>query len=327
MNVQKSFQFFFLAVVTVFSVVAVFSTVRADIVDFQRTVVVSPVGAPDQNGAALLAAIAGITDASEINPYLLKVEPGVYDLGTDSLNMKEYVDVEGSGELVTTITGQVGQGAGTVVGAANTELRFVTIENTGGNGTAIAMYSNSSSVQLKRVTLRALSNTNKIIGLFTENVKFLRIKDSNIVARGGPNSISFGMSIRNSIAARITNSAIGAIVGGQAYGMSNSSSIVTMVNVHITGQNAAVLNVATNGASRRLSISHAKIISTGPGKPAIQNDDGFNVQLAFCELKLAPGGVVATGGGTVDQKFCFLRSNTLEFRVINPGQMTPPLTR
>jgi hypothetical protein len=63
--------------------------------------------------------LSGITDASPDNPYLLKIEPGVYDLGSSPLVMKQWVDVEGSGEGVTTITraGSPDFDTGTVVAA------------------------------------------------------------------------------------------------------------------------------------------------------------------------------------------------------------------
>jgi hypothetical protein len=77
-----------------------------DSTDFQgsykRTVVVSPV--PNDavaSGTALKNALNGITNASQTNPYLLKIEPGVYDLGSlqfSRLDMKSFVDVEGSGK-------------------------------------------------------------------------------------------------------------------------------------------------------------------------------------------------------------------------------------
>ncbi len=51
-----------------------------------------------------IAAVNSITDASASNPYLVKVMPGVYDLGTASLQMKSYVDLEGSGPDNTVIT-------------------------------------------------------------------------------------------------------------------------------------------------------------------------------------------------------------------------------
>ncbi len=106
---------------------------------YERTVLVSPVGTATQNGSALKNALGSITDATQTNPYLLKIEPGVYDLGAaPGLVMKSWVDVEGSGEGVTTLrsTGQPSQNplcptAGTVVGAANSELRFLTVHTTG----------------------------------------------------------------------------------------------------------------------------------------------------------------------------------------------------
>ncbi len=55
--------------------------------------------------------------------------------------MKQWVDIEGSGELTTKIsfTGSGSFGTGTVVGASNAELRSLTVENTGGSTYAIAI--------------------------------------------------------------------------------------------------------------------------------------------------------------------------------------------
>ena len=106
---------------------------------YSRSVVVSPVtGDAAASGAALVAALAAITDASATNPYLLKIEPGVYDLGAGSLAMKEWVDLEGSGEGVTTITSagspscELDLIVATLSAAANAELRWLTAEAIGG---------------------------------------------------------------------------------------------------------------------------------------------------------------------------------------------------
>jgi hypothetical protein len=61
------------------------------------TVVVEPVGSATANGDALLATMAGITDASDSNRYVIKIGPGVYDLGGDSLVVKRFVGLEGTG--------------------------------------------------------------------------------------------------------------------------------------------------------------------------------------------------------------------------------------
>ena len=121
---------------------------------YRRTVVVSPVGTRLENGTALLAAPAGIVDASASKLYLLKIEPGVYDLGTGELVMKQHVDIEGSGESVITVTsvGSASTDTGTVVGADNAELHFLTVENTGGNTEAIAIRNLSAAPRLTFVT-------------------------------------------------------------------------------------------------------------------------------------------------------------------------------
>ncbi len=86
-----------------------------------------------------IAAINSITDASAVNPYLIKVMPGSYDVGSNTILMKEYVDMIGSGEKNTTITGNAlsyylnsgsySNGSGVVSGAKNAELSNLTIIN------------------------------------------------------------------------------------------------------------------------------------------------------------------------------------------------------
>src|SRR4029450_4125676 len=77
-------------------------TASAQAVFFVGTQLVSPVpGTPVLRGTRLLARLASIGGASATNPYLLKIEPGVYDLRMRTLAMKPFVDVEGSGEAVT----------------------------------------------------------------------------------------------------------------------------------------------------------------------------------------------------------------------------------
>ena len=72
---------------------------------YKRTVVVSPVpGDPAASGAALLAAYNGVTGASASDPWLVKIEPGIFDVGATTLVTKPYVDLEGSGPEATTIT-------------------------------------------------------------------------------------------------------------------------------------------------------------------------------------------------------------------------------
>lgn len=139
---------------------------------YKRTIVVSPVGDGADtvaNGDALLSALAGIADASEANPYLIKLEPGVYELADEGqmvpLRMKDWVDIEGSGENATKITSS---GAGsndlatvlflkTGTEPLNSQLRSVTVENTGGPSlkysVAIIFEDATASASIRNVTL------------------------------------------------------------------------------------------------------------------------------------------------------------------------------
>jgi hypothetical protein len=138
---------------------------------FLRTVVVRPVGTAAQNGTALLAALAGITTASGANPWLLKVEPGNYDLGTTSLVMKPFVDIEGSGEGVTKVTGlgRPTNDAATVHAVTDTELRFLTVESRGGAAYAKALFVDGGAPRIKNVTASAFGGTTESQGFFAQN--------------------------------------------------------------------------------------------------------------------------------------------------------------
>ena len=87
---------------------------------------------------SLSAALASITDASASKPYVVRIAPGEY-AETSTVALKDHVDVEGSGEGVTTITcacgGADSDAAAATVSAGDiaAEIRHVTIENTGGD--------------------------------------------------------------------------------------------------------------------------------------------------------------------------------------------------
>ena len=143
----------------------------------KRTVVVSPVpGDPVAGGAALKNALASITDASETNPYLIKIEPGVYDLdgpgrSDSALIMKPWVDIEGSGEDRTTLTASgtaQTTRATSVEGTNNAELGFLTVEKSGGASNAIAIQAidNQGSFRLTHVSATASGgNTNEGVSI------------------------------------------------------------------------------------------------------------------------------------------------------------------
>jgi hypothetical protein len=167
---------------------------------YKRTVVVSPVGTDTENGTALLDAISNITDASASKPYLLHIEPATYDLGNGSLSMKPFVDIEGSGELNTVITSgasaaNCGSAPGTVTGANNAEMRFLTVRNARNNPTlncGVAIYNISASPRLTHVTAETGADF-QTIAVLNDNSSPIMTDVTATAGAGGKNeSIAVG---------------------------------------------------------------------------------------------------------------------------------------
>ncbi len=95
--------------------------------------------ADDNTGdyASLSEALDSIEDAAADKPYVIKIAPGIYT-ETAPVVLKNYVDVEGSGQNTTTINCACSSNdfdASSAVisaGAITAEIRHLTINNTGG---------------------------------------------------------------------------------------------------------------------------------------------------------------------------------------------------
>lgn len=129
---------------------------------FGRTWVIDPVGDPAANGAALLAALAAIpTPTTAGEAQLLRLEPGRYDLGTSSLQLRQWISLEGSGRSTTVIASSVCISGGTISSAVvesadDTEIRSLTIENlcTGSTDAAVGLLLNSDRTRAKDLLIR-----------------------------------------------------------------------------------------------------------------------------------------------------------------------------
>jgi len=164
---------------------------------YTRTVVVSPVGTDTQNGTALLNALSAITDASQTKKYLLYVEPGTYNLGSSTLQMKEHVDIQGSGEgntLITSSTSAIQDtcAKGTVIGANNTELRFLTARNTGtatASSCVVAILNIGASPRLTHVTALVTASQSINIGVLNAVSSSPTMTDVTATASGDAQNI------------------------------------------------------------------------------------------------------------------------------------------
>src|SRR6185295_1782266 len=123
-----------------------------------RTVLVSPVpGDPITSGTNLRNALANISSPSSTNRWLLKIEPGIYQLQGTALAMRPWVDIEGSGIGVTTIrlAAPTTPTNPTISGASNAELRMLTVETM---DNVVAMLNNNAHPRIYRVKFMVLTN-------------------------------------------------------------------------------------------------------------------------------------------------------------------------
>jgi hypothetical protein len=167
--------------------------------------------------------------------YLVKVLPGVY---SERVKMKPCVDIEGAGELTTKITAAGGANwdaaSATVTGASEAELRFLTVENTGGAAYAIGIYNNVVWPRLTHVTATARGGSYYSAGVNNANA-WPTMTDVTAAATGG-GSFSFGVDNRDGSSPIMTNIAATGSGSTSNIGVQNiNTAKPIMENVTATG--------------------------------------------------------------------------------------------
>jgi len=157
---------------------------------------------------SLSEAMASIPDNNTAaTPYVIKIAPGTYT-ETSNVAMKNYVDVEGSGQGITTITCALCSGSDSddsvsgstiSIGEVNTEIRQITIENTGSPfGYAIHSNQNSNltwSVSIADVTATATGATTRATGIDAKNST---LKLRNVTASAQSATFNYGIHSHSS---------------------------------------------------------------------------------------------------------------------------------
>ena len=159
--------------------------------------------ADDGTGDFLLlsTALASISDASASNPYVVRIAPGEYT-ETSPVALKTYVDVEGSGQGVTTITCACGgadydaSSATVSAGDIAAEIRHLTINNTGGDTNSIGVHTEDvvdGTVSMLHVTATATGGTTTNYGVnnYSSSPSMTNV---TATATGGTYSIGVAMT-------------------------------------------------------------------------------------------------------------------------------------
>ncbi len=214
---------------------------------------------------------------SATNPCLLKIMPGIYNIGTNSLQMQSYVDIEGSGENVTKIKGNINSGLyGVVNGASNAEIRFLTVENTGSNNSI------------------GFSNY--------YNFNNLNTKMTNITINSTGSSYSYGINNVSS-SPLMTNVSVNVSGNWYIYGIYssyNSSPVMTNITVNSTNvANGSLKTGILNQNSSPVMINVTVNIAGGRENRGISNSGGspimMNVQINASSDYYGQGGRLSIG--------------------------------
>jgi hypothetical protein len=237
---------------------------------YVRTVVVSPVGSATQNGTALLAALAGITGASVANQWLVKIEPGVYAFGAGGMVMKPYVDVEGSGEQATRLTapGNASNAIGTVNMTDHAELRFLSVESTGGAAYAKAVYVSAGGAnKITHVTATAFGASAESQGIFIDgavpNDTVVRDVSTNVTATGSASA--FGLLVIGPGSPLLRNLHLVAFGGTSAQALfifGGATPLVLDVEAH--GLGATALNRGVTSIDASPGLRNVAATASGP---------------------------------------------------------------
>jgi Pectinesterase len=255
------------------------------------------------------AALTSISDNSTTNRYLIWVAPGTY---TEVVTMKDYVDIEGAGELQTKITfTSTGGSSGTVNGAPNTELRFLTVENTGGAQYAIALYNPSRVLHVTVAATGGFSSTYAVNNYYASptltSVNLSATQAGMVNGTYAYGVYSFGSNLT------LVDSMISANGGYFATGAQTYLSTMTVARstIHAAGglesDGIFVYGYSCCGASPpyTTTVSGSQIFATNF---TVRNDGGASTPTFVAESQMAGVGTVGSNiicAGVYDRAYVF----------------------
>ena len=219
--------------------------------------------------------------ATAAKPYVIKIAPGTYT-EQSVVVLKDYVDVEGSGQGITTINcacSSASFDASSAVMSATAitaEIRHLTINNTGGTQNGFGVYTNgvtngsfsmnnvtatatgginstgvyntSSSPTMNNVTATATGGSTGNDGVYNESSS-PTMNNVTATATGGINSTGVYNTVSTSVSSSPTmNNVTATGTGGsnENYGVYNFSSSPSIRNSSITGSTNSIRNAGTS---------------------------------------------------------------------------------
>ena len=200
---------------------------------------------PDSNansGAELISMVAAIPSSGDEapgqgNPWLVRLGPGICDLGTSTLQLPAYVSLEGAGEDSTAIeaSGYSLSGYGTLMLSGISDVHDIGVYNLGGNTYDIAIVVAGSDNQLVHVTAIGTSSsdaTGTAVGIYAGSGSDVTVKGSRVFTTVQVALNTYGVESVGSVVG-ISDTAIfagGASASGASYGAYCSGGALSVTN-------------------------------------------------------------------------------------------------
>jgi len=236
----------------------------------------------DTNGriyGTIQAAINSITNASASNPYIVKVMPGIYN---ETVTMKAFVTVEGSGPDATTITAAASP---TVTVANNSAIRNVKIMNTASSTGRIGLSFINAAAAAENVAIELSNGQGEQWGVYVDEGSAVTLKNLSIkVVYGSGSGSSYGVySGYNAGKTTILDSHI--TIDGGSTGHSSELTAVRIESIAAAIRDS-VLETIGHGDHYTVQCSDTTSI-TGSKVTAAGTDDAYKTAAiySYCEIQ------------------------------------------
>ncbi len=251
-----------------------------------------------------ITALNSINDASQSSPYIVAIAPGEYQLGAGQVIMKPFVELIGSGKVATRLVASRGSGtddasAAVIVGADNSTISDLSIENTRTNSNSFGIYNGAADIKIQHVSMTMnsgpasgfqvgilndgsnvkishaeieLNDGGQQIALFSRNASVVEIEKITTRSSGG-NSFQYGL-LGFGAKTKINHATI-EVTGGSsrqwgysAGGAPGIDNTLELNHVHIslssgTSGDQIGAELATQGPNNNTIINNSKILVDG----------------------------------------------------------------
>ena len=235
-------------------------------------------------------------EASADNPYLIYVEPGVYE---EKIVMKPYVSIQGSGTEATIIrwkSDSMQGNSAAVTGASNASLSNLSIEAAPANADTpnvqpIAIYNNGASPILSDLDIRSTGG-DTAIGISNRNASEPRISDTQVLV-GNQATAVYGIHNAEESNAIIDSVEVDARNAETTVGVFNLNSSPKIRNSEVTAAGGDYTRGILNRDGATPIIKYSEILAFAGAK---QN---FGILgISYARLVLSESTVSAFGPGT-----------------------------